>query len=132
MLNNPIIKSERLVLKKTIIVFILLSIVGLVIFFLNSFNVNFATDVVLTLQHHGENDIDVKATDEVLIKELKSICRGFVLTDSGLSCGFVADFSMTFSNSEKSITVYPPLDNCSMGAAKKRAEAKTVDITLMR
>ena len=82
------------------------------VFIRNSFNVWFAEDVTLTLQHHGNNDIIMNLDDKKLIRELKYIVRGVERNDSGISCGFAPDYSITFSNSEKSITVYPPLDRC--------------------
>ena len=78
----------------------------------NSFNVWFATDVALTLQHHGDNDIIVELTEKRHIRELKIIIRGLERVDSGISCGFAPDYAITFSNNERSVTVYPPLDGC--------------------
>ena len=82
-------------------------------FFRNSFNVWFASDVTVTLEHHGVNDIEVHLTDRKHIRELKTIIRGFERNDSGISCGFAPDYSITFSNNVKSVTVYLPMDGCS-------------------
>ena len=105
-------RSGLLMKTKLMILLVLILTGGLMVYFFNSINVNFATEVTLTLRYHGENDIVVQVTDKALIRELKSIFRGFIWTDSGHSCGFSEEFSITFSNNERSITLYPALDEC--------------------
>jgi len=95
-----------------ILLCILLFGAGIMALVRNSYNVWFATEVTLTLQHHGNNDIIVTLTDKKHIREIKSIIRGIERYDIGLNCGFAPDYSITFSDSKKSVSVFPPLDRC--------------------
>lgn len=74
------------------------------------YNVDFSTDVFVKYKY-AEQDIYQKINDINTINQLKRIMKGTVYTDTP-SCGFSTDISITFSDSEKTVTLCPALDGC--------------------
>lgn len=100
---------------KRIIPFILIIIViGVSLMFLlkPKYNVDFATDISVRYKY-AEQDINQKIDNVKTINQLKSILKGVTYTDTP-SCGFSVDISITFANNEKTVTLCPALDGCSI------------------
>ena len=95
----------------------LIVIIGLIIgtvfmlFSLKSkFNSDFATDIYVKYKY-GNQSINEKIQDASAVNDLKTILNGNIYIDNP-SCGFSVDISITLSNSEKTVVLYPALDGC--------------------